>query len=83
MNRFEALHTLGLEEGASDEDITMALYGLEKAVGEFDFSDIPALQTAIDNMLDLKIHQASELVPGGESLEECAALVQAIGITQY
>ena len=46
-------------------------------------ADIPALQTAIDNMLDLKIHQASELVPGGESLEECAALVQAIGITQY
>ena len=45
-------------------------------------ADIPALETAIDNMLDLKIHQAAELVPGGENLEECAALVQAIGITQ-
>lgn len=45
-------------------------------------ADIPALQTAIENMLDMKIHQASELVPGGENLEKCAALIQAIGITQ-
>ena len=52
MNRFEALHALGLEEGASDEDITMALYGLEKAVGEFDFSDIPALQNRVDHFLN-------------------------------
>ena len=51
MNRFEALHALGLEEGASDEDITMALYGLEKAATQFDFSDIPPLAKRVDHCL--------------------------------
>lgn len=51
MNRFEALHALGLEEGASDEDITMALYGLEKAAAQFDFSDIPPLVKRVDHCL--------------------------------
>ena len=51
MNRFEALHALVLEEGASDEDITMALYGFEKAAGRFDFSDIPPLTKRIDHWL--------------------------------
>lgn len=52
MNRFEALHALGLEEGASDEDVTMALYGLEKAAAEFDFSNIPPLQRRVERTLD-------------------------------
>lgn len=45
-------------------------------------AEIPALQAAIDGTLDMRVHPAEELVPGGRELEGCAALVQAIGITQ-
>lgn len=44
--------------------------------------EIPALQTAIKNVLDVNIHRADELVFGGEKLEGCSSFVQAIGITQ-
>ena len=42
---------------------------------------IAPLRQAIADTLDLTIHQASELVPGGEALEDSYELVQAIGVT--
>lgn len=51
MNRFEALHALGLEEGSSDDDVKMALYGIEKAAGRYDFSDIEPLQRRVEHSL--------------------------------
>ncbi len=51
MNRFEALHALGLEEGASDDDVKMALYGIEKASERYDFSDIEPLQRRVEHAL--------------------------------
>ena len=48
MNRFEALHALGLEEGSSDDDVTMALYGIEKASKRYDFSDVEPLQRRVE-----------------------------------
>ena len=44
--------------------------------------EIPALQDAIKNVLDINIHSAKELVSGGEYMENCSMFVQAIGITQ-
>lgn len=40
----------------------------------------PLIQT-IGEMLDVRIHPAEELVPGGEAIEECNSFVQAVGIT--
>ena len=51
MNRFEALNILGLEEGASEQDVRLAYYGLEKAVESCDFGDSEQLATASENML--------------------------------
>jgi hypothetical protein len=31
-------------------------------------------------MLDLQLHPATELVPGGDGIESCNSFVQAIGI---
>ena len=42
---------------------------------------IPALRESIAETLDMRVHQADELVPGGEDLENCYSLVQAVGIT--
>ena len=42
---------------------------------------IAPLREAIAETLDLRIHQAEELVPRGETLENCYALVQAVGST--
>lgn len=42
---------------------------------------IRPLTDAIDDMLDMEMHPASELVPGGEDIEECSSFVQAVGIT--
>ena len=42
---------------------------------------IKPLQQSIAETLDLKIHTASELIPGGQSVEQDYALLQAIGIT--
>ena len=42
---------------------------------------IEPLRSAIADTLDMRLHSASELVPGGESLEDCNALIQAIGVT--
>lgn len=50
MNRFEALHTLGLEENASDEDVRLACYGLEKAVKAFDFSDSERIAQRVQSL---------------------------------
>ena len=44
--------------------------------------EIPALQDAIKNVLDINIHSAKELVSGGEYMENSSMFVQAIGITQ-
>lgn len=41
---------------------------------------IPALSQTIGDMLDIRLHPASELVPGGEDIEACNSYVQAIGI---
>ena len=52
MNRFEALHALGLEENASEEDVRLAYYGLEKAVGTFDFSDSERIDQRVKGMVE-------------------------------
>lgn len=52
MNRFEALHALGLEEGADDDDVKLSYYGLEKTFDIFDFSDVEALQRRVDSFLN-------------------------------
>lgn len=44
-------------------------------------SMIRPLTDAIDDMLDMEMHPASELVPGGDNIPECGSFVQAIGIT--
>ena len=38
MNRFEALNVLGLEEGASQQDVRLVYYGVRKAVETQDFT---------------------------------------------
>ncbi len=40
----------------------------------------PLVETILD-MLDMQLHDADELVPGGSSVPECNTFVQAIGIT--
>ena len=42
---------------------------------------IRPLTDAIGEMLDMELHPAAELVPGGASIPECNSFVQAIGIT--
>ena len=42
---------------------------------------IEPLRTAIAEQLDMQIHLTESLVPGGENIEECFKMVQAIGIT--
>ena len=42
---------------------------------------IRPLTDAIGEMLDVRLHEATELVPGGRSIEGCNSFVQAIGIT--
>ena len=41
---------------------------------------IAPLRQAIGETLDMQIHQASELAPGGEEIEDCNEFVEAIGI---
>ena len=41
---------------------------------------IEPLVETIGDMLDIQLHTAEELVPGGESVNECNTYVQAIGI---
>ena len=43
-------------------------------------SAIGALSSTIENQLDMNVHHAYELIEGGESIENCDSLVQAIGI---
>jgi|GEM_PF-2500985 len=52
MNRFEALHALGLEDGASDEDVRLACYGIEKAVASFDLSEEENLARRAEGLVD-------------------------------
>jgi type IV pilus assembly protein PilM len=42
---------------------------------------IAPLREAIADSLDMKVHQAKELLPGGDRLEASYELVQAIGVT--
>lgn len=51
MNRFEALHALGLEEGASDEDVRLAHYGLRTAAKELDLSDCEQEAHAVEAVI--------------------------------
>ena len=41
---------------------------------------IQPLVNTIGEMLDLQLHPASELVPGGDDIENCNSFVQAVGI---
>lgn len=41
---------------------------------------IPPLSQTIGEMLDIQLHPASELVPGGDDVESCNTFVQAIGL---
>ena len=41
---------------------------------------IQPLQEAISETLDMQLHAAEELVPGGERIDGCNSLIQAIGI---
>lgn len=42
---------------------------------------IEPLAESLSEMLNIQLHPASELVPGGEAIGECNSFVQAIGIT--
>ena len=42
---------------------------------------IQPLAETIGDMLNIQLHTADELVPGGEDIEECNSYIQAIGIT--
>jgi type IV pilus assembly protein PilM len=42
---------------------------------------IGPLTTAIGEMLDMRLHTASELVPDGDDIPNCNAFVQAVGIS--
>ena len=42
---------------------------------------IAPLRKAIAETLDMRLHDAAELVDGGEDIEDCHTLVQAVGIT--
>ena len=42
---------------------------------------IRPLTDAIGEMLDVRLHPAAELVPGGDTIEDCNSFVQAVGIT--
>lgn len=44
---------------------------------------IASLRTAITESLDMNVHPAEELIPGGDRIEDCYLYVQAIGIAQY
>ena len=41
---------------------------------------IEPLREAIGEALDLEVHPASEMIPGGKDIENCNSFVQAIGI---
>lgn len=51
MNRYEALNALGLEEGAGEQDVRLAYYGLTKAAETQDFSDKEKLAERVDAQL--------------------------------
>ena len=42
---------------------------------------IEPLRSAIADQLDMQIHLPESLIPGGEEIEDCFKLIQAIGIT--
>ena len=42
---------------------------------------IPALREAIASTLDMTVHQARELLPGGDQVEAGYELIQAVGVT--
>lgn len=51
LNRFEALHVLGLDETASDEDIRLAYYGLTKAVKLDDYAASERVSHRVEALL--------------------------------
>ena len=52
MNRFEALHTLGLEDGATDDEIRLAYYGIERSIEPNEFADIESVRRSAAGLLD-------------------------------
>ena len=52
MNRFEALNTLGLEETATDDDVRLAYYGLEKAVESTAYGDDPRVIGQVEGLMN-------------------------------
>lgn len=57
MNRYEALNALGLQEGASEQDVRLAYYGLKKAVETQDFSEDKG---KISERVELQLERAKE-----------------------
>lgn len=52
MNRFEALNILGLKDGASDDEIRLACYGIEKATAAVDFTEEEHLARRAEGLSD-------------------------------
>ncbi|MBR2835466.1 MAG: hypothetical protein IKE43_07155 [Coriobacteriales bacterium] len=52
MNRFEALNTLGLEEEASEEEIKLAYYGIDKEINPLDYAQNTTIQNQVKVFLD-------------------------------
>lgn len=52
MNRFEALNVLGLDETASDDDVKLAYYGLEKAVSTTEYGEDPKVTGQVEGLLN-------------------------------
>lgn len=75
VNRFEALNVLGLDEQASDGDIRLAYYGVQKAIESHDFSDNEHLVVRVGALRDrakeardfLLTHGTGAPTPGGSS----------------
>lgn len=52
MNRFEALNVLNLQETASEDDVKLACYGIEKAVEQTDYGTDPKVVGQVEGMLN-------------------------------
>ena len=73
MNRFEALHALGLDETATEQDVRLAYYGIAKAVDSQDFGE-EQLAPQVKGMLN-RAKQARDflLVNGTQSGQRVSA----------
>lgn len=65
MNRFEALNVLNLDESATDDDVRLAYYGLDRAVKSLDFSDSERLALRITSYQDRSKEARDYLLANG------------------